>query len=263
MNNEIIQYQAKRWNYNMRDRKLIQKIAGIALTAVITLSQLATASAAVWTFDKKATTTYAENGGYGILTTDDNLVNINLRDELGLTGKQIGSIASVEVTVTNEDYCKMVYATNGTTKGWIQSNEVEYEVGKSSYTFKVSGNYSSKDGEEEGYAIFHMRCAWKNEGKAIIEKVVFKNEAGKTIAAVAEPTVKSAKETISVGKTKNITLKYALLTATTTYKSSNTKVATVDKDGKIKGVAKGTAKITVAITENGSVTKKTVTVTVK
>ena len=249
----------------MRDRKLFQKLAGIALIAliaVITLSQLATASAAVWTFDKKATTTYAENGGYGILTTEDNLVNINLRDELGLTGKQIGSIATVEVTVTNENYCKMVYATNGTTKGWIQSDEVEYEVGKSSYTFKVSGNYSSKDGEE-GYAIFHMRCAWKNEGKAIIEKVVFKDEAGKTIKTVAAPTVKSAKESISVGKTKNIILKYALLTATTTYKSSNTKVATVDKDGKIKGVSKGTAKITVAITENGTVTKKTVTVTVK
>lgn len=249
--------------YNMRDRKLVQKLAGIALTAVLTVSQLAAASAAVWTFDKKATTTYAENGGYGILTTDDNLVNINLRDELGLTGKQIGSIASVEITVTNENYCKMVYATNGSTKGWIQSDEVEYEVGKSTYTFEVAGNYSTKDGEGEGYAIFHMRCAWKNEGKAVIEKVVFKNQAGKTIKTVAAPTVKSSKVSVSVGKTKNITLKYALLTATTTYKSSNTKVATVNKDGKIKGVGKGTAKITVAITENGTVTKKTVTVTVK
>ena len=77
---------------------------------------------------------------------------------------------------------------------------------------------------------------------------------------VKNPTLKVSKTSVSVkaGKTTKITAT-ATPSGKVTYKSSNKKVATVSSTGKIKGIKKGTAKITV--TCNG--VSKTVKVTVK
>ncbi|WP_455714887.1 Ig-like domain-containing protein [Anaerosporobacter sp.] len=76
---------------------------------------------------------------------------------------------------------------------------------------------------------------------------------------VSKLKLNASKTTISVGKTFTIVPKVYGKNKTVTYSSSNTKVATVTKNGKIKAKKKGTAVITVKA--NG-VTKK-VTVTVK
>ena len=77
---------------------------------------------------------------------------------------------------------------------------------------------------------------------------------------VKNPTLTLSKTSVSVkvGKTTKITAK-AAPSGKVTYKSNNKKIATVSSKGTIKGIKKGTAKITV--TCNG--VTKTVKVTVK
>jgi hypothetical protein len=76
------------------------------------------------------------------------------------------------------------------------------------------------------------------------------------------PTVSVSNKSVEIGKTVklNPTIRYA---TSVTYKSSNTKVATVDSKGVVKGVAAGTAKITVTAKAGTYNIPATATVTVK
>lgn len=83
-------------------------------------------------------------------------------------------------------------------------------------------------------------------------KITAKASNGKKISCtitVKDPTVifKKKSGAVKVGKTLQITFnsKYLKGDAVKSYKTSSKKVAKVDKNGKIKGVKKGTAKITV------------------
>ena len=78
---------------------------------------------------------------------------------------------------------------------------------------------------------------------------------------VTVPGIENVKSSVSVKKNKTLTLKPKTygISEKVTYTSSNTKVATVTANGKIKGIKKGTAKITI---KAGTFTK-TVKVTVK
>lgn len=84
-----------------------------------------------------------------------------------------------------------------------------------------------------------------------------------SISSANESSIKKVKVkgtvTIKVTRTNYYTKEKANLTSGVTYKSSNTKIFTVSKTGKITGVKKGTAKLT--ITHGGI--SKTYTVTVK
>lgn len=98
-------------------------------------------------------------------------------------------------------------------------------------------------------------------------KITVKSGKKKAVLAVTVPKTAtksiSVASAVSVKKGKTYTLKAKRTPANSeekiTYRSSNKKVATVTNSGKIKGVKKGTATITV---KSGKVTKK-VTVTVK
>lgn len=98
-------------------------------------------------------------------------------------------------------------------------------------------------------------------------KITVKSGKKKAVLTVTVPKTAtksiSVASAVSVKKGKTYTLKAKRTPANSeekiTYRSSNKKVATVTKSGKIKGVKKGTATITV---KSGKVTKK-VTVTVK
>lgn len=82
--------------------------------------------------------------------------------------------------------------------------------------------------------------------------------------ASAAAKLKSTKMNLTVNKTSQITINGKVKNATYTYKSSNTKIATVSKTGVVKGVKVGTAMITVNSTYQKKVTKVgTVKVTVK
>ena len=82
---------------------------------------------------------------------------------------------------------------------------------------------------------------------------------------VTKVSLNKASVTINKGKTAALAATVTPSNATNkavTFKSSNTKVATVDKNGKVKAVGKGTATITVAAAD-GSGVKATCKVTVK
>ncbi len=76
-------------------------------------------------------------------------------------------------------------------------------------------------------------------------------------APVTSVSVKAAKTSIKIGATTTVTATVENAVGATTFKSNNTKIATVDKNGKVKGVKAGSAKITA--TNNG----KSATVTIK
>lgn len=71
------------------------------------------------------------------------------------------------------------------------------------------------------------------------------------------PKLNSGNFTLNVGKTKKLAMQNT--TGKVTWKSSNTKVATVDSNGNVKAVAAGTAKITATVDGKDY----TITVTVK
>ena len=81
---------------------------------------------------------------------------------------------------------------------------------------------------------------------------------------VAVTGVTLSKKTVSIAKGKIFTLKASIKPSDAatklTWKSSNTKIATVSKSGKVKGIKKGTVIIT-ATTENGKTATCKVTVT--
>lgn len=99
----------------------------------------------------------------------------------------------------------------------------------------------------------------KTAGKAVITAKCGNVKATCTVT-VKNPTLKLAKTSASVkvGKTTKIAAK-ATPSGKITYKSSNKKIATVSSNGTVKGIKKGSAKITV--TCNG--VSKTFKVTVK
>ena len=99
----------------------------------------------------------------------------------------------------------------------------------------------------------------KAAGKTVITVKCGSLKATCTVT-VKNPSLTLSKTSVAVkvGKTTKITAK-AAPAGKVTFKSSNKKVATVSSSGTIKGIRKGTAKITV--TCNG--VSKTVKVTVK
>ena len=103
------------------------------------------------------------------------------------------------------------------------------------------------------------RIVAKAAGKTVITVKCGSLKATCTVT-VKNPSLTLSKTSVAVkvGKTTKITAK-AAPTGKVTFKSSNKKVATVSSSGTIKGIRKGTAKITV--TCNG--VSKTVKVTVK
>ena len=99
-------------------------------------------------------------------------------------------------------------------------------------------------------------------------KITVKSGSKKFIVTVTVPKTKTTAitgvpESVSIKKGKTYTLKAKAVPKSSeekfTYRSSNKKVATVSKSGKVKGVKKGTATITI---KSGKISVK-VTVTVK
>lgn len=93
------------------------------------------------------------------------------------------------------------------------------------------------------------------------------DETNKILAMTSVTDVKFDKVTISLSKGKTYALKAIVSPSNASIKavkwsSTNTKVATVDKNGNIKGVNKGTATITVTTTDGTQISKKCV-ITVK
>ena len=138
-----------------------------------------------------------------------------------------GKTTTLKATVTGAEAAKVTFTSNNTKVATVNKT-----TGKVTAKAKGTATITAKYGDVK------VTC-----------KVTVKN-----------PTLTLSKTSVSVkvGKTTKITAK-ATPAGKVTYKSSNKKVATVSSNGTIKGIKKGTAKITV--TCNG--VSKTVKVTVK
>ncbi|MDR0222740.1 MAG: Ig-like domain-containing protein, partial [Oscillospiraceae bacterium] len=104
----------------------------------------------------------------------------------------------------------------------------------------------------------------KSVGTATIRATVDKVSAELKVTVKKAPSTVKAKElSVAVGETAKLKVSLSSGSASKkkTFKSSNTKVAAVDENGNVKGIKKGTAKITVTTFNGKSATAK-ITVTV-
>lgn len=138
-----------------------------------------------------------------------------------------GKTTTLKATVTGAEAAKVTFTSNNTKVATVNKT-----TGKVTAKAKGTATITAKYGDVK------VTC-----------KVTVKNPT---------LTLSKTSASVKVGKTTKITAK-ATPSGKVTYKSSNKKVATVSSNGTIKGIKKGTAKITV--TYNG--VSKTVKVTVK
>lgn len=138
-----------------------------------------------------------------------------------------GKTTTLKATVTGAEAAKVTFTSNNTKVATVNKT-----TGKVTAKAKGTATITAKYGDVK------VTC-----------KVTIKNPT---------LTLSKTSASVKVGKTTKITAK-ATPSGKVTYKSSNKKVATVSSNGTIKGIKKGTAKITV--TCNG--VSKTVKVTVK
>lgn len=138
-----------------------------------------------------------------------------------------GKTTTLKATVTGAEAAKVTFTSNNTKVATVNKT-----TGKVTAKAKGTTTITAKYGDVK------VTC-----------KVTVKNPT---------LTLSKTSASVKVGKTTKITAK-ATPSGKVTYKSSNKKVATVSSNGTVKGIKKGTAKITV--TCNG--VSKTVKVTVK
>lgn len=86
---------------------------------------------------------------------------------------------------------------------------------------------------------------------------------GLIVEADTNPKLAQKSVSIVIGETSKIKVKNAPKGAKITYKSAKKSIATVSKQGKVKGIKSGTTKITVYVKENSKTTKSIYRVTVK
>ena len=136
-----------------------------------------------------------------------------------------------------------------------KSYTLKYELKPFTSTQKVTFKSSSK---KIAKVTSNGKITAVAPGKATI---TMSSGSKKVKITVTVPGITNLKSSVSVKRNKTVTLKPKAygISGKITYTSSNTKIATVTEKGKIKGIKKGTAKITVRA---GTFTK-TVTVKVK
>lgn len=86
--------------------------------------------------------------------------------------------------------------------------------------------------------------------------------AGSTVYGAGKPTISKTSFQLLVGKTYDLDIKNAAKNSTFAWSTSNKKVATVNKNGLVKGVAKGTATITCKVKTSGKTYSLSAKVTV-
>ena len=165
------------------------------------------------------------NAAVEALVKADTKVTVTLNKKTATVYK--GKTTTLKATVTGADASKVTFTSSNPKVAAVN---------------KTTGKVTAK---AKGSAVITAKCG----DVKVTCKVTVKN-----------PTLTLSKTSVSVkvGKTTKITAK-AAPSGKVTYKSNNQKIATVSSKGTIKGIKKGTAKITV--TCNG--VTKTVKVTVK
>ena len=188
-----------------------------------------------------------------------------LEEAKELLAKENPSQAEVDEALTHlNEAVKALIEAEKTTVTFAKTSVTLYKGKTVTQTATVTGSdaavvYTSSNTKVATVNKSTGKVIAKAAGKAVITAKCGDVTAKYTVN-VKNPTLKLSKTSASVkvGKTTKITAK-ATPSGKVTYKSSNKKVATVSSKGVVKGIKKGTAKITV--TCNG--VSKTFKVTVK
>ena len=191
-----------------------------------------------------------------------------------VTAKKVGTTKITVTTKSGATATCTVKVQKGevTTKSLsISSKKVTLQTKKST-TLTVTRNPISAT-EKITWSSSNKKVATVNsKGKVTAKKagtatITAKTSNGKKITCkvtVKNPkvTLSKTKATVKVGKTTTIKIKstFPENDKVKSYKSSNKKIATVDKNGKVKGIKKGSATITVTMKSGAKATFK---VTVK
>ena len=170
-------------------------------------------------------TTHLNAAVEALVKADSSKVTITLNKKTATIYK--GKTTTLKATVTGANAAKVTFTSSNTKVATVN---------------KTTGKVTAK---AKGTAVITAKCG----DVKVTCKVTVKNPT---------LTLSKTSASVKVGKTTKITAK-ATPSGKITYKSSNKKVATVSSNGTVKGIKKGTAKITV--TCNG--VSKTVKVTVK
>ena len=154
---------------------------------------------------------------------------------------QVGKTQTLSVTVkpTNADIRNVIWTSSNTKVATVDSKGKVKAIGKGTATITAT----AADGSGKNAA-----CK-----VTVVKKIV------------TGVTIKCKANTVKVKKTLTLTATVKPTNADingVTWKSSNTKVATVDSNGKVRGIKKGTVTIT-ATAKDGSGKKDTMKVTVK
>ena len=165
------------------------------------------------------------NAAVEALVKADTKVTVTLNKKTATVYK--GKTTTLKATVTGADVPKVTFTSSNPKVAAVN---------------KTTGKVTAK---AKGSAVITVKCG----DVKVTCKVTVKNPT---------LTLNKTSASVKVGKTTKITAK-ATPSGKVTYKSGNKKIATVSSKGTIKGIKKGTAKITV--TCNG--VTKTVKVTVK
>ena len=165
------------------------------------------------------------NAAVEALVKADTKVTVTLNKKTATVYK--GKTTTLKATVTGADAPKVTFTSSNPKVAAVN---------------KTTGKVTAK---AKGSAVITVKCG----DVKVTCKVTVKNPT---------LTLNKTSASVKVGKTTKITAK-ATPSGKVTYKSGNKKIATVSSNGTIKGIKKGTAKITV--TCNG--VTKTVKVTVK
>ena len=165
------------------------------------------------------------NAAVEALVKADTKVTVTLNKKTATVYK--GKTTTLKATVTGADAPKVTFTSSNPKVAAVN---------------KTTGKVTAK---AKGTAVITAKCG----DVKVTCKVTVKNPT---------LTLNKTSASVKVGKTTKITAK-ATPSGKVTYKSGNKKIATVSSNGTIKGIKKGTAKITV--TCNG--VTKTVKVTVK
>ena len=189
--------------------------------------------------------------------------------------------SKVEYSCSRCDYREIVIDTDSSLAEHSYKKSVTAptctEQGFTKYTCSVCGDcYTSDNVPAKGHTDGEWKVTKQPTTKAEGEKSLFCNDCGKVIKTESIPKLKPTGKVNSV-KIDDITLNYKASATikptikaddgvkyTVKYSSSNTKVATVDKNGKVYAAKRGTATITCTVTDSdGNTVQDTCKVTVK
>ena len=189
--------------------------------------------------------------------------------------------SKIEYSCSRCDYREIVIDTDSSLAEHSYKKSVTAptctERGFTKYTCSVCGDsYTSDNVPAKGHTDGEWKVTKQPTTKAEGEKSLFCKDCGKVIKTESIPKLKPIGKVNSV-KIDDITLNYKASATikptikaddgveyTVKYSSSNTKVATVDKNGKVYAAKRGTASITCTVTDSdGNTVQDTCKVTVK